>query len=114
MTFGPSAELGATVAREHRLGGSARFRASLPFHYVAILPALIATVSVILVPLAYSFGISFYHFVLTDPRNVRFDGLANYIHALSDPSFLNSLRVTFVYAFGTVALELVLGMAAAV
>jgi ABC-type sugar transport system permease subunit len=91
-----------------------RIASALPFHYVAILPALIATVSVILIPLMYSFGVSFYHFVLTDPRNVRFDGLANYAHAFSDPSFVNSLRVTLVYALGTVALELVLGMAAAV
>ena len=90
------------------------WRAGLPFHYVAILPALIATVSVIVVPLAYSFGISFYHFVLTDPRNLRFDGLANYAHAFSDPSFVNSLRITLIYGVGTVSVELVLGMASAV
>jgi multiple sugar transport system permease protein len=104
----------ATVTRERRASGRARSRPSLPFHYVAILPALLATASVILVPLAYSFGISFYHYVLTDPRNIRFDGLANYAHALSDPSFVNSLRVTAIYALGTVVFELVLGMAAAV
>ena len=104
----------ATAAGKRRvLGGTAR-QARLPFHYVAILPALIATVSVIVVPLAYSFGISFYHFVLTDPRNLRFDGLANYAHAFSDPSFVNSLRITLIYGVGTVSTELVLGMASAV
>jgi multiple sugar transport system permease protein len=103
------------VARPQRLGAQARPRLpSIPFPYAAILPALIATVSVILVPLGYSFGISLFHFVLTDPRNVRFDGLANYAHALSDPSFLSSLRITLVYGVGSVATELVLGMAAAV
>ena len=104
----------ATAAGKRRVRGGTAHRAGLPFHYVAILPALIATVSVIVVPLAYSFGISFYHFVLTDPRNLRFDGLANYAHAFSDPSFVNSLRITLIYGVGTVSVELVLGMASAV
>jgi multiple sugar transport system permease protein len=104
----------ATAAGKRRVRGGTARRAGLPFHYVAILPALIATVSVIVVPLAYSFGISFYHFVLTDPRNLRFDGLANYAHAFSDPSFVNSLRITLIYGVGTVSVELVLGMASAV
>ena len=104
----------ATAAGKRRVRRGTARRAGLPFHYVAILPALIATVSVIVVPLAYSFGISFYHFVLTDPRNLRFDGLANYAHAFSDPSFVNSLRITLIYGVGTVSVELVLGMASAV
>lgn len=105
----------ATTAGKRGVGRRrTAWQAGLPFHYVAILPALIATVSVIVVPLAYSFGISFYHFVLTDPRNLRFDGLANYAHAFSDPSFVNSLRITLIYGVGTVSVELVLGMASAV
>jgi multiple sugar transport system permease protein len=102
------------LTRAGRRATQTRTAPRLPFHYAAILPALIATASVILIPLAYSFGISFYHFVLTDPRNVRFDAFANYLHAFADPSFLNSLRITAIYAIGTVAFELVLGMLAAV
>src|ERR671936_521336 len=75
----------------------------LPFQYAAILPALIATAAVIVVPLVYSVGLSLYHFVLTDPRNIRFVGLANYAHAFSDPTFLGSLQTTLVYGVGTVA-----------
>src|SRR3982751_2591965 len=77
----------------------------VPFHYAAIAPALIATAAVILVPLAYSVGLSLYHFVLTDPRNVRFDGLANYMHAFSDPSFVGSLQPTAVYGVSPPTVE---------
>lgn len=83
----------------------------VPFHYAAILPALLATVAVVVLPLLYSIGLSFWHYVLTDPKNVHFDGLANYAHALSDPTFRNSLGTTVEYGLGTVAAELVLGMA---
>src|SRR5919199_1051202 len=88
-----------------------RLAHAVPFHYAAIAPALIATAAVILVPLVYSVGLSLYHFVLTDPRNVRFDGLTNYVHAFSDPSFLGSLQTTVVYGVVTVSVEFVLGMA---
>jgi multiple sugar transport system permease protein len=95
----PSAGLGERIGR------------LVPFYYWAVLPALVATLAVVVVPLIYSFGLSFWHYVLTDPRNVHFDGLANYAHALNDPTFRNSLGTTFVYGVGTVAVELVLGMA---
>src|SRR5919206_3802148 len=107
----------ASVARqrESELGRqrqpfSERLAQAIPFHYAAIAPALIATAAVILVPLVYSVGLSLYHFVLTDPRNVRFDGLANYAHAFSDPSFFGSLQTTVVYGAVTVSVEFGLGM----
>jgi ABC-type sugar transport system permease subunit len=84
---------------------------AIPFHYWAVLPALIATLAVVVLPLIYSFGLSFWHYILTDPRNVHFDGLANYSHAINDPTFRNSLGTTAIYGVGTVAVELVLGMA---
>ena len=76
------------------LRGDARQRLerAIPFQYLAILPALIATVLVMLGPLLYSFGLSFYRYVLTDPRNIYFIGLANYAQALADPTFISWLR----------------------
>ena len=94
-----------------RQGAWARLDAALPFEIVCILPALIATIVVIVVPLLYSLGISFYRYVLTDPQNFRFIGLANYAQAFSDSSFLSALRTTFIFTFGTVAAQFVLGMA---
>jgi multiple sugar transport system permease protein len=106
----------ASVARERqsRVGRrqplAERAAEVIPFHYAAILPALIITAAVILGPLVYSIGVSLYHFVLTDPRNVHFDGLANYAHAFSDPSFVGSLQTTVVYGVTTVTVEFGLGM----
>ena len=80
-----------------------RLDSLLPFEYVAILPALIATLAVIVMPLIFSFGVSFYRYLLTDPRNIYFNGLANYEQAFNDPSFFNSLKTTLIFAVGTVA-----------
>ncbi|HLZ28575.1 MAG TPA: sugar ABC transporter permease [Chloroflexota bacterium] len=110
MSFATAAE-----RRSRRVDRAATLRQRIghliPFYYWAVLPALAATLAVVVLPLMYSFGLSFWHYVLTDPRNVHFDGLANYAHALNDPTFRNSLGTTFVYGVGTVAVELVLGMA---
>lgn len=89
----------------------ARLDALLPFEYAAILPALLATLAVIVLPLIFSFVVSFYRYLLTDPRNIYFVGLANYAQAFSDPSFFNSLRTTLIFAVGTVAVQFLLGMA---
>ncbi|MBV9134132.1 MAG: sugar ABC transporter permease, partial [Chloroflexi bacterium] len=86
----------------------------VPFYYWAVLPALVATLAVVVFPLFYSFGLSFYHYVLTDPRNIHFDGLTNYAHAFSDPTFRNSIGTTLIYGLGTVTAELLLGMVFAI
>jgi multiple sugar transport system permease protein len=82
----------------------------LPFEYVAVLPALLATLAVIILPLLFSLVVSFYRYLLTDPRNIYFNGLANYVQAFNDPSFFGSLRTTLVFAGGTVAAQFILGM----
>ncbi len=87
-----------------------RLDALMPFEYVAVLPALLATLAVIVLPLIFSFGVSFYHYLLTDPRNIYFAGLANYAQAFNDPSFFRSLWTTLIFAGGTVAAQCVLGM----
>ena len=82
-----------------------------PFEVLCILPALIATLAVIVVPLLYSLGISFYRYILTDPANIRFVGFANYAQAFADPSFLSALKTTAIFTIGTVGAQFVLGMA---
>jgi multiple sugar transport system permease protein len=89
----------------------ARLEALLPFEVLCILPAFIATVAVIVLPLLYSLGISFYRYVLTDPANIRFVGLANYAQAFADPTFLSALRTTAIFTIGTVVAQFALGMA---
>jgi multiple sugar transport system permease protein len=87
-----------------------RLNALVPFEYVAVLPALIATLAVIVLPLLFSLIVSFYRYLLTDPRNIYFNGLANYVQAFNDPSFFHSIWTTLIFAVGTVAVQFLLGM----
>jgi multiple sugar transport system permease protein len=92
------------------VGFGDRLERLIPFEYLAILPALAATIFVMLGPLVFSFGISLYRFILTDPRNIRFAGLDNYAQALRDPTFFSSLQTTLVFTVGTVGFQFLLGM----
>ena len=98
-------------AAQVRKSAWARLEGLLPFEILCILPALIATVAIIVIPLLYSLGISFYRYVLTDPLNVRFVGLANYAQAFADPTFIGALRTTVIFTGVTVGAQFVLGMA---
>jgi multiple sugar transport system permease protein len=99
------------AAPHDRQSAWGRLNSALPFEVLCILPALIATIVVIVVPLLYSLGISFYRYILTDPANFRFVGFANYAQAFSDASFLNAIRITFIFTGGTVIAQFILGMA---
>lgn len=88
----------------------ARLDRAFPFEILCILPALITTIVVIVVPLLYSLGISFYRYILTDPQNIRFAGFANYAQAFADVTFISALRTTAVFTIGTVGAQFVLGM----
>jgi len=74
--------------------------------------------------LAFLFAVSFYPIVETvwgsfhtgyvlQINEQQWVGLANYAALLADGSFLNSIRVSFLYTFISVPLELVLGLAVA-
>lgn len=66
---------------------------------VFILPALIGTLIFIIIPVVFSFGLSFVEWDLLNP--VKFVGLNNYINIFSDPLFGRILLNTFVYAIST-------------
>ncbi|OLB43016.1 MAG: hypothetical protein AUI04_03420 [Candidatus Rokubacteria bacterium 13_2_20CM_2_64_8] len=79
---------------------------------VLLAPALAVLASVTLYPLAQAL-------VLSLERRVpvfgidEFVGLRHYAFLLRDPAFANALRVTAVFTVASVALEVVLGVAAA-
>ena len=83
---------------------------SLCGSHSALILRLITTIVVIVVPLIYSFVISFYRYILTDPQNIRFAGLANYVQAFSDITFARALKTTAIFTVGTVGAQFVLGM----
>jgi multiple sugar transport system permease protein len=65
---------------------------------------------VLIYPWALSFYYSFFQYKPTLTPEVKFIGLGNYIKIVSDPSFYNSLFVTFYFIAGAVTLEFFLGI----
>jgi multiple sugar transport system permease protein len=84
------------------------------FSRLAVLPTSAMMLLIFGIPLAFSFYLSFQGW---SPEQAlfagNFAGSANYEDLLTDPQFLASLSVTFIYTAVTVASELALGIAIA-
>jgi len=82
-----------------------------PFIFALLAPAAITIFVVVLVPLAYALRDSLYRINISMLyQGEKFLGLGNYLQALRDPDFYNSLVVTTVITVIGVAIELVLGL----
>lgn len=83
-----------------------------PAFYIA--PAFLTLVVILIYPLGYSLWLSFHEWTLRGFRKgIPFVGWQNYQDLLSNPDFLNSLKVTFTFVGFAIAIEFVLGMALA-
>ena len=77
------------------------------FQYkLLILPALIGTLIFIVVPVIFSFGLSFCEWDLLS--DVRFAGLKNYFELLTSPNFALILKNTFVFAISVTLIAVVI------
>lgn len=81
--------------------------------YGLILPALILIIAIGVVPIGISVSYSFQYKVLTDPTDVHFVGLDNYITLLKTGLFWESFKNTAVFAVLSIVIELLIGMIAA-
>ena len=81
------------------------------FSRIAVLPTMAMMLVIFGIPLAFSFYLSFQGW---SPEQAlfagNFTGTANYEDLLTDPQFLKSLSVTFIYTAITVASELGCGL----
>jgi multiple sugar transport system permease protein len=81
------------------------------FVRLAVLPTTAMMLLIFGIPLAFSFYLSFEGW---SPEQAlfagKFAGTANYEDLLTDPQFLKSLSVTFIYTATTVATELACGL----
>ena len=79
--------------------------------YLFMAPAALVMGGALVWPLANSVWLSFHEWKLGTPQDAAvFTGLENYRILLGDPDTLTSLRVTLVFAFSVVALEVALGV----
>ncbi|MCJ7695159.1 MAG: sugar ABC transporter permease [Anaerolineaceae bacterium] len=76
--------------------------------YLSISPWLIGFIAFALLPMLISLGVSFTNWDLI--RNPQWVALKNYERLFTDPTFHQSLKVTFLYTFLYVPLDLVGGL----
>ena len=77
-----------------------------------VLPALLLLGALTLYPVAYGIWISFFSKHSFFPEQ-QFVGIANYLAVAADEEFWRSLKLGLVYSLSTIALQLALGVAAA-
>lgn len=82
--------------------------------YMFLMPALLASVVIVLVPIVYAISLSFMNYNLARPSEIGFVGIANYRNVWRDEVFLISFRNTFVWILGVILLQLILGFITAI
>ena len=79
---------------------------------IFLVPSMTVLAVLLVYPLAYSLGLSFYNYYLPVPRTT-FIGLDNFRFILADDAFWEALGVTARFTGAAVAIEVVLGIAVA-
>lgn len=78
---------------------------------VFLAPAVIMLVCISIIPIGYSFYLSFQSYNLAMPAStIHFVGLKNYIEMLTNQNFLDSIQWTLVFALVVVVIETSLGL----
>ena len=83
------------------------------FPYVMTAPMVLLVLVGGVIPIVYSFVISFFNYKLNVSSGMRFIGLENYIAMFRDEVFLDSLWKTLYYSVGVVVLTTVIGLGVA-
>jgi sn-glycerol 3-phosphate transport system permease protein len=81
--------------------------------YAYVAPSLIILAIFVYIPVFTSFTLSLNRTAPFGSRQI-FVGLGNYTRLLTDPSYWNSVRVTFLFAVGTLSVSMVLAVLLAV
>ena len=103
----PSAAGGAGAAQAEK---PARHRLNL-LAYVFVAPTAIVVLGVIVFPMLYSLLLSLERYNLTDPGNVRFIGLQNYLTLFESSDFWQVMWRTVLFTVVSVALTMAIGLA---
>lgn len=80
-------------------------------YFLMLAPLLIFVFAIAIYPLLFSINISFFDYRLTDPNQTKtWVGLNNYLQAFNDPLVRKSISSTLIFVFGTVSLEIIVGL----
>ena len=86
---------------------------SLLTGYLYLTPAALCLLATVAIPIGKAIQLSLYDDVLFKPQDYRFIGLDNYFRLAEDPVFWLTLWNSFVWVFGSVILQFLVGFAAA-
>lgn len=78
--------------------------------YLFMLPALLIVTVATVIPLLYTFILSFTNYNLVKPEDTRFTGFSNYIRIFADSSVFRSLLNTALYVTISVSATMILGV----
>jgi len=81
--------------------------------YAYLVPAAVCLLATVAVPIGKAIQLSLYNDVLYKPQDYHFVGLANYLRLAGDPVFWLTLWNSFIWVFGSVVLQFVVGFATA-
>lgn len=83
-------------------------------NYVFTIPTILFVLGMVLVPIIYTFVLSFHSWRMSANIPWKFVGLDNYVELFSDSRFPNAVLRTFIFALIALAFEIVLGMVIAI
>jgi multiple sugar transport system permease protein len=109
----PAAEAGRPLEKRERKRLSERARAERRLAYLLCAPAVITMLLVTGYPIAYAVFLSLQRYDLRFPDDREFVGLSNYGDVLTSTTWWSDVWNTTIITVGSVAIELVLGMAIA-
>ncbi len=95
---------------EQTLGRSVSRWTDRHFDLLMILPAVAVLLAMVGGPLIYTIGLSFTNWHISSLRGPKFNGLVNFGRIFQDKYFYQALWVTFYFTFGSLALQIVLGV----
>ena len=74
--------------------------------YLLVAPAVFIILCVVFVPVANAIIMSFQNYDLRRPKDIAFNGVANYIEALGDSKFQSSFFKTIIWVVAGVGFQL--------
>ncbi len=77
--------------------------------YYFVVPTILYLLLIGIVPLLFSFGLSFLHWDVAAQRPLSFAGLANYVELVKDNRFWRTFLNTVIFVAGAVTLETIFG-----
>ena len=77
--------------------------------YLLVAPAVLIILCVVFVPVINAILMSFQNYDLRRPKEIGFNGVANYMEAFSDPLFWNALWRTLVWVIFGVGFQFLFG-----